>query len=152
MSVKFFSSALLVAGLSASGPLRADNHYVAETDPPAGRFTTAAEVRPILGATRANWVALRVFQGQDLVYVTQVFAWRCGLAGLRFGINGGALQDWPLPECHKDGVTPNALLDGDGPPYRAFLEGTVDTIHIELIYDDLGREAATFTRDAVLMP
>ncbi|MBY6157096.1 hypothetical protein [Pseudooceanicola nitratireducens] len=124
----------------------------AEPQVPSGRFTTATEVRPILTATKSSWVGVREYDGQDLVYVTQILAWRCGLAGLRVAINDAPLSDWPLPPCHLDTPAPNAILPEDGLPYRAFPLGSVKTITVELIYDDLSSDAAVFLRPMVMIP
>ncbi|WP_375691465.1 hypothetical protein [Pseudooceanicola sp. LIPI14-2-Ac024] len=112
-------------------------------------FTTAAQVRPILDATRGSWVALREYGGQDLVYVTQVMSWRCGLMGLRVGINGGEPQDWPMPDC--DPTNPNVIPD-DAVIYQGFPVGSIRSLEVELIYDDLTQDSETFARAAVLMP
>lgn len=130
----------------------ADPAHEAEQQVATGRFTTALEVRPILSATRANWIAVRDFDGQDLVYVTQIWSWRCGLMGLRIGINGAAPRPWPLPDCHEDSNSPNAILPADGLPYRAFPQGSVQTVTVELVYDDLGTERVTFNRHGALLP
>ncbi|MEC9311132.1 MAG: hypothetical protein VYA97_05190 [Pseudomonadota bacterium] len=112
-------------------------------DPP---FTTAAEVKPILAATRANWISVRDFNGQDLVYVTHLWSWRCGLARIRLSINDGGPEIWPLPPCHLDQAAPNAIHEEDGLPYRAFAPGSVETITIELTYDDMTVETQTVNR------
>ncbi|MFK7876926.1 MAG: hypothetical protein AB8B71_14275 [Paracoccaceae bacterium] len=124
----------------------------AEDQTPTGRFTTATEVKPILGATRANWVAVREYGGQDLVYVTHLWAWRCGLAQMKLSINGTAPEIWPLPACHLDTAQPAAILESDGLPYRSFALGSVQTITVTLIYDDLTRDVATFDRAGTLLP
>lgn len=125
---------------------------VAEPQTPSGKFTTAMEIRPILEATKASWVAVRVYDGQDLVYVTHLWSWRCGLAAMAISINDAPLQDWPLPPCHKDLATPNAVLEQDGLPYRAMPEGSVHTVKVRVVYDDLKVDEATFERGAVLIP
>lgn len=124
----------------------------AEPQVPTGKFTTAVEVKPILGATRGNWVAVREFNGQDLLYVTHLWSWRCGLAQVRLGINGAPPEVWPLPSCHADQPSPNMILEQDGLPYRSFGLGTVNVIDVELTYDDLTTETAQFERSAVKMP
>lgn len=124
----------------------------AEPQIATGKFTTAVEVKPILTATKPNWVAVREYNGQDLVYVTQIMSWRCGLVGLRFAVNDGPLTDWPLPPCHEGTATPNALTPEDGVPYRAFAPGSVNTVTVEVTYDDLSTDSGVFLRQMVLMP
>ncbi len=124
----------------------------AEDQAPTGRFTTATEVKPILEATKANWVAVREFDGQDLLYVTHLFSWRCGLLQMRFAINGGPLQDWALPPCLTGTATPNAIQTEDGLPYMAFELGSIETIEIEITYDDLSTDSMIFQRADVLIP
>ena len=137
--------------LAPSAPAPAAG-LVAEPQVPSGRFTTAIEVKPILSATRANWIAVRLYEGRDYLYVTQIWSWRCGLAQLRYGINGGPLQVWPLPPCHEDYSAPNAILEGDGNPMLIFPAGSIATVEIEITYDDLSTETARFSRASVQMP
>lgn len=125
---------------------------VAEPQVPTGKFTTAVEVKPILNATRGNWVAVREFNGQDLVYVTHLWSWRCGLLEMRVGINGAPPEPWPLPPCHIDQPAPNMVADGDGLPYREFGLQSVASLEVELTYDDLSTDVAQFDRQAVLIP
>ncbi|PIE13129.1 MAG: hypothetical protein CSA70_07035 [Rhodobacterales bacterium] len=124
---------------------------MAEDQTPTGKFTTAVEVKPILAATRANWVAVREYEGQDLVYFSHLLAWRCGLVGVRYAINGGAQKDWPLAPCQIDTAQPNAI-PRDARIYESHALKSVETISVELIYDDLTRETAVFSRKSVLMP
>ena len=76
---------------------------------PAPPFTTAADVRPIREATRANWGAVRPFGGQDLPYSTHLLSCRCGLSELRHAVNGGPKQPFPLPPCDLADPQPDAL-------------------------------------------
>lgn len=138
---------------SPAAPARpADPGLVAEPQIPSGRFTTAVEVKPILTATKNVWIAIRDYGGQDLLYVTQIYAWRCGLLGLSVAINDGPSEPWALPPCHEDTATPNAITDSDGLPYRAYPAGSLDSVTVTLIYDDLSTDTARFTRTSVLMP
>ncbi len=124
----------------------------AEPQVPTGRFTTAVEVKPILRATKPSWIMVRPFNGQDLVYVTQIWAWRCGLLELKVGINGNPPEPWPLPPCHMDLATPNAVLETDGLPWRAFPAGSVAMVEVELTYDDLDRDRGKFNRQGMPIP
>ena len=124
----------------------------AEDQTPSGKFLTATETKPILTATRGNWVAVREFNGQDLVYFTHLLSWRCGLYEINYAINGGPMQSWPMPQCRVDGPSPNAITEADGLPYIALELGSVQTIDVEILYDDLSTDAASFDRAAVKMP
>lgn len=126
--------------------------YTVEPQTVTGRFTTATEVKPILSATKTSWVAVREYNGQDLVYVTQILAWRCGLVALRLGVNGATPAEWPLPPCHEDTAAPNALLPADGVPFRAYPLGSVQSVSVELVYDDLTEDSSRVQRTDVLMP
>lgn len=130
--------------VSVAGP-------VAEVQTPTGKFTTAVEVKPILQATRGNWVAVREYEGQDLLYLTHLLSWRCGLLGVKVGINGGPMQDWPMPECQLDTAAPNAI-PADAQIYEAHPLGSVATVEVEITYDDLSTDTAQFERRQVLMP
>jgi len=125
---------------------------VAEPQEPSGKFTTATEVRPILNATKGNWIAVREFDGKDLVYVTHLWTWRCGLLEMRVGINGAAPDVWPLPDCHMDQPMPGVVLEQDGLPYRSFELGSIQSIDVQITYDDLGTDVVSFDRSQVLMP
>ncbi len=117
----------------------------------AENFTTAAEVKPILTATKANWVALREYEGQDLLYFTQLMSWRCGLSEARYAVNGAAPAVWPLGDCQDGTAQPNAILP-DSQIYTSFALGSVTEVTVTVVYDDGSEDSATYARTAVLMP
>lgn len=125
---------------------------VAEPQTPSGKFTTAGEIKPILNATKGNWVAVRQYGGKDLLYITHLWSWRCGLSAIAISVNGEAMQNWPLPPCHLEYATPNVILEEDGLPYLSLREGAVESITIQIVYDDLSMDMASFDRSAVLIP
>lgn len=125
---------------------------VAEPQVATGRFLTALEVKPILTATKSNWVSVREFNGQDLVYVTHVWSWRCGLLQMKVGINGQPPEIWDLPDCHEDQPAAAAILESDGLPYREFALGSVQQIEVEVTYDDLSTDSVRLTRLGTIIP
>lgn len=124
----------------------------AEDQTPTGKFTTATEVKPIIAMTQANWVAVREWEGQDLIYVTHLWAWRCGLAQLEISVNEGATEVWPLPPCHVDTAQPNGIIDTDGLPYRQFALNSVQNMTVTVTFDDLSTQIASFERKQILIP
>ncbi|PSL19592.1 hypothetical protein [Shimia abyssi] len=144
---------VLISGICAAFLMGAEPVVAreAEDQTPSGKFLTATEVRPILDATKGNWVAVREYGGQDLVYFTHLLSWRCGLFDVHFSINGGEMQRFDIPECPPDIAQPNAIPD-DATIYLSFELGSVQSIEVELLYDDLGADAATFERAAILLP
>ncbi|UWQ57270.1 hypothetical protein K3722_12110 [Leisingera caerulea] len=135
------------ATAAVSAPAPARTALAAEPQEATGRFTTSTEVKPILSATRANWIHVREFNGQDLLYVTHLWSWRCGLAQVRLGVNGAAPEIWPLPECHLDEGFPNMIKEEDGMPYRSYPLGSIQQIAVEVTFDDLTVESLAFGRD-----
>lgn len=77
-------------------------NLISEDKTPTEKFPTATEVKPILAMTQANWIAEREWNGNDLIYVSHLWAWRCSLAQIEVGIIGGALDVWRLPPCHTE--------------------------------------------------
>lgn len=147
----------LVVGGSGNGGAIAQvvvpsSNLVAEDQTPTGKFTTATEVKPILAMTLANWIAVREWNGNDLIYVSHLWAWRCGLIQIEVSINGGALEVWPLPPCHTETGQPNAIIESDGLPYREFTLKSIEQLDVRLIFDDLSRQDANFSRKDILIP
>ncbi|MEO5615906.1 MAG: hypothetical protein ABIR04_13420 [Cypionkella sp.] len=119
----------------------------------AENFTTAAEIKPILDATRANWIAVREFDGRDLLYFTQLLSWRCGLSEIRYGLNGAAPDTvWAMEPCYDTEPQPNALKMEGAEIFLTAPLGSIQTISISVIYDDGTAASADFNRAAVMTP
>ncbi|CUH69654.1 hypothetical protein TL5118_03624 [Thalassovita autumnalis] len=123
---------------------------VAEAEPQVatGKFTTATEVKPILTMTKGNWVAVREYDGHDLVYFTHLMSWRCGLSAMRYSLNDGPLQVYDLPPCDEASATPNAI-PSDWLPISGLPPQSVEKVYVEIFYDDLSTDSASFDRAGV---
>ena len=120
---------------------------------PTGKFTTAAEVGPILTMTKGNWAAVREYDGQDLVYFSHIFSWRCGLKGAKFSINGEPLKDLPMPDCHMKYQQPNSIIDDEAlMTFQRFELGSVKSIRIDLLLDNLTVQSNTLLRENIMIP
>lgn len=125
---------------------------VAEDQTPTGKFTTATEVKPILTATKAQWIAVREYDGQDIIYFTQLLSWRCGLSAIRYSVNGGPMQQYPMPPCHMEMAAPNALLGEEAMPIMGLPPKSVQTVDVEVFLDDTSVDFASYQRNQVLIP
>lgn len=149
------SNVIINGGQAGASPNVIINGVPANTAPqpaPTGKYTTTAEVKPIFDMTRANWIAVREFNGKDLIYVTQIWSWRCGLSELHIQINGGGFANWPLPACHEKYAQPNVILEEDGQPYATRALGSVQSVDIRLVYKDGSTDMQNFLRGNVLIP
>lgn len=122
---------------------------LAATPLAAQQFTTAAEVKPILTATKANWIAVREYEGQDLLYFTQILSWRCGLIEIMYSVNGADPVRYEAEPCYEDEAQPNALKMEGTLPYVALPLGSVETVGISLVFDDGSTDGAMFDRAGV---
>jgi hypothetical protein len=127
---------------------------VPEPQVPTGKFTTAVEVKPILSMTKSNWAAVRAYEGQDLLYFSHLLAWRCGLWDIRYGVNGAPADTLVSMEpCNVDTAQPNGLTDViNYSPYVTLPLNSVETVFIELTYDDGTTDFAQFSRTEILIP
>ncbi|QQA44010.1 hypothetical protein [Pelagovum pacificum] len=126
---------------------------VPEDQTPTGQFTTATEVRQILEMTKPQWIAVREYDGRDLLYFTQLLSWRCGLWDITYSVNGGPDEVFPMEPCHEGTATPNALTQvEDFLPYATLPLGSVESVSVTITYDDGGTDSASYERPQVLMP
>lgn len=118
----------------------------------AQQFTTAAEVRPILDATKSSWVAVREYDGKDLLYFTHLLAWRCGLEAIHYSVNAGAETQWVGEPCYEGEAQPNAIKASDQLPFISFGFQTIENVQIRLVYDDGSSDTGSFQRGAIMTP
>lgn len=117
--------------------------------PVNAQMLDAAQIRPILTATQKSWVAVREWDGHDLVYFTHLLTWRCGLDKIQYSVNSEAAdQNMAFIPCDETAPNPMAL-----PPeqkiYMQFDLNSVQTVTVKITYDDGVQEAVSFDRAAV---
>jgi hypothetical protein len=113
------------------------------------QMVDAAQIRPILDATKNNWVAVREWNGRDLVYFTHLLTWRCGLTKIQYSINSTvADQNWAFIPCDETSPTPTALPPGQK-IYGSFKLNSIQTLTVKITYDDGGVDTVTYQRDAI---
>lgn len=111
----------------------------------------AQDAKQILGLTKANWVAVREYDGKDLLYFTNLLAWRCGVEKIRFSVNGERLSALEHEPCHEDEAAPNALYSEDILPYLTYPLGSVQSVTVEVSFPDGSEETGEYARGAVLI-
>ncbi|WP_083225562.1 hypothetical protein [Neptunicoccus sediminis] len=116
------------------------------------KFLSAAQIKPILTATKGNWIAVREYDGQDLLYFTHLLSWRCGLTAIDYRVNNEeTFKSWPIGTCNEDLSNPNALAD-DQKIYTGFPLGAIRTVTVRITYDDETTEENRYEREMVLLP
>lgn len=124
-----------------------------EDQTPTGKFTTAAEIGMILEATKDSWAAVREYNGKDWVYFTHVMSWRCGLKAAKYSINDGPLQDLQMPDCHMKFKQPNSFIDDDAlMTNKTYDLGSVQSVRVDLLLDNLTVQSVTLQRGDILIP
>lgn len=124
-----------------------------EDQTPTGKFTTAAEIGMILEATKDSWAAVREYNGKDWVYFTHVMSWRCGLKAAKYSINDGPLQDLEMPDCHMKYKQPNSFIDDDAlMTNKTYDLGSVQSVRVDLLLDNLTVQSVTLQRGDILIP
>lgn len=115
--------------------------------------TTTAEVKPILTMIKGMWVSVREYDGNDLLYFTMLESYRCGLDEVKYGVNSDvADQVWEQETCYVDEAAPNAMKMEDGLPFITLPLGSVETVVIEILYDDGTKDTASYERKAIMTP
>jgi len=117
--------------------------------PGNAQMSTAAEVKPILQLTKGNWIAVREFDEQDLLYFTHLEVFRCGLAQIRYAINDSKPLVWQTEPCEGDATFTGS--SADRLPYTGFPLGLVQMVRIELTFDDGTVEIEDFERAAIMI-
>ena len=119
-----------------------------------GQYTTALEVKPILGMTKLQWAAISHDGGNDLLYFSNLLAWRCGLWEIRYGINGApATEVFEMEPCHEDTAQPNAMVDLVNYPIWVTLPGeSIQILRIEVTFDDGTEDFVEVERSRILLP
>ena len=93
---------------------------------------------------------MRPWEGNDLVYFTNLLSWRCGLSEISYAINGGTPTVLEAEPCYEGESAPNALkLEGGLLPYVTLPAGSVQSIEVTITYDDGDTDSAAFDRAAI---
>lgn len=120
--------------------------------PASAQLSTADAVRPILQMTAANWIAVREWDGEDLLYFTQLLPFRCGLSESLYGLNGAsASQRFNAEPCppEQDGAVFATIEADEYLPYVRFELGSIESVTVTVIYDDGEKETHVYERGAV---
>ena len=149
---KIFHTSFFALGFGAclATAAMAQTAYEAEPQDATGKFTTATEIKMILPHTKAQWVAVRLYEGRDLLYFTNLLAWRCGMHEIRYGVNGGEMRALEMEPCYIDEGAPNALkIDGGIFPYVTLEPESVESVEIEILFDDMSEDGSAYQRSAI---
>ena len=131
--MKISSNALVFRRLAALILLSAGT-LVAAIPAPA-QTPPLAQLKVMAEAAKGQWVAFRNWDGKQLIYFTIVVTYHCGLAEIRYSLNGAGLGErWPVPACN-----PQMPFNVDAQKdkiYLALEPGSVSAVSLQLVYAD----------------
>ncbi len=115
----------------------------------SAQMLDASKVRPILDITKKQWVAVREWDGRDLLYFTHLLTWRCGLTKIQYSVNSTAVdKTWTFVSCDKTAANPMAL-----PPeqmiYTGFELKSIKNVSVKITYDDGLTDMISYDRKAI---
>jgi hypothetical protein len=102
----------------------------------ADLFSDYKQAKPVLEIIKSDWIAIREYEGQDLLYVTTLLAYRCAISQIRFSYNNGPLSVWDSEPCYWDEASPNAQKLETHLPYAVAPLGSLQTITVDLLFED----------------
>ncbi len=108
------------------------------------------QVKPILAMTEGNWVAVREFDGKDLLYFTHLEVYRCAIEQVRYVLNTGKPEVWEQDNCETE--TMFAPIDPERLPYVEYPLNSIQSVKVEIEYKDGDVVVATFERGAIMTP
>ncbi|MDA8747716.1 hypothetical protein N9M66_05850 [Litoreibacter sp.] len=112
-------------------------------------FTTSAGVKPILELIKGQWVAVRPYDGKDHLYFTTLLVYRCGIQQINFAYNGGPFQPLQHEPCYRDEANPSALKVETHLPYVVAPLDSLQTIAVQLMFDDGTAMTQSYDRKAI---
>lgn len=117
----------------------------------AQMFTTVEQVKPILSMTQGNWIAVREFNGKDVLYFTHLATYRCALSGISYGINSDLpILKFEAEPCYWQEPTPFVQKTENGfLPYVEFPLNSIRFVTVQITYTDGSVETVKFDRAGV---
>lgn len=117
-------------------------------------FLDVDQVKPILvDVIKDDWVAVRVYNGQDFVYFTPVLSWRCVLESLHYGLNGQEpATEFKMEPCYPEFSNANVFQQDQFLKHINAPEGAVQTVTMRLTFKDGSTADGTFARSDVFTP
>ncbi|MEM9583761.1 MAG: hypothetical protein AAGA08_11650 [Pseudomonadota bacterium] len=112
-------------------------------------FTTSAGVKPILELIKAQWIGIRPYDGKDHLYFSTLLVYRCGIQTISFSYNGGPFQPLDHEPCHWGEANPAALKVKTHLPYVVAPLDSLQTVAIQLQFDDGSAMTQSYDRASV---
>jgi len=93
----------------------------------------AGQEPKLLDLTRGSWAYFRDYNGRQLIYFTHLEVYRCGIAKVRYSLNGDSLdREWKLQPC--DPTKPNQVMTDK--VYISLPLKTAQSISVRLTFKD----------------